>query len=70
MTIEHQHAAIDPLLDRKPSPGRRMTEEEFVAWCDEDTRAEWVDGEVVVHSPTSIRHILSLPPNQVICDQS
>lgn len=37
-------------------PGRRMSEEEFVAWCDEDTRAEWVDGEVVVISPASWIH--------------
>ncbi len=35
---------------------RRMTEEEFVAWCDEDTRAEWVDGEVVMMSPMSDPH--------------
>jgi Uma2 family endonuclease len=33
-----------------------MSEEEFVAWCDEDTRAEWVDGEVVVMSPASWIH--------------
>ncbi len=33
-----------------------MTEEEFVAWCDEDIKAEWVNGEVIVHSPTSIKH--------------
>jgi Uma2 family endonuclease len=38
-----------------PSPGR-MTWEEFVAWCDEDTWAEWVDGEVIVLSPASIAH--------------
>ena len=36
----------------------RMTEEEFVAWCDEDTRAEFVDGEVIVFSPSSTRHVL------------
>jgi Uma2 family endonuclease len=36
-------------------PGR-MTEEEFVAWCDEDTRAEWVDGEVVMMSPSNGEH--------------
>jgi Uma2 family endonuclease len=34
-----------------------MTEEEFVAWCDEDIKAEWVDGEVIVHSPASARHV-------------
>jgi Uma2 family endonuclease len=32
----------------------RMTEEEFVAWCDEDTRAEFVDGEVILLSPESL----------------
>jgi Uma2 family endonuclease len=35
---------------------RPMTEEEFVAWCDEDTRAEFKDGEVIVFSPSSWRH--------------
>ncbi len=35
---------------------RPMTEDEFVAWCDEDVRAEYVDGEVIVHSPASTRH--------------
>jgi Uma2 family endonuclease len=33
-----------------------MTEEEFVGWCDEDTRAEWVDGEVVMMSPLNVDH--------------
>jgi Uma2 family endonuclease len=37
-------------------PSRRMTEEEFVAWWDEDTRAEWVDGEVIVMSPATWIH--------------
>jgi len=35
---------------------RPMTEEEFEAWCDEDVCAEYVDGEVIVHSPVSTRH--------------
>src|SRR5215510_7565474 len=39
------------------TPHLRMTEEEFVAWCDEDTRAEWVDGEVIVHSPANLQHV-------------
>lgn len=43
-------------LDIKPHPGRRMTEVEFVAWCGDKTRAEWVDGEVIVMSPVSLRH--------------
>jgi hypothetical protein len=33
-----------------------MTEEEFVEWCDEDVRAEFVDGTVVVHLPVSLVH--------------
>lgn len=33
-----------------------MTEEEFDAWCTEDVKAEYVDGEVIVHSPVSTRH--------------
>ena len=40
---------------RRAPPGR-MTYEEFLAWCDEDTWAEWVDGEVVILSPASARH--------------
>jgi Uma2 family endonuclease len=34
----------------------RMSYEEFLAWADEDTLAEWVDGEVVMTSPASRRH--------------
>lgn len=33
-----------------------MTEEEFEAWCDEDVKAEWVEGRVIVHSPARPRH--------------
>ena len=33
-----------------------MTEEDFVAWCDEDVTAEFKDGEVIVFSPVSVRH--------------
>jgi Uma2 family endonuclease len=35
---------------------QKMTYEEFLAWADEDTLAEWVDGEVVIYSPASKRH--------------
>lgn len=37
-------------------PRRRMTYQEFLAWADEDTLAEWEDGEVVMYSPASRRH--------------
>lgn len=40
---------------RRP-PSRKLSYEEFLAWADEDIRAEWVDGEVVVLSPSSDRH--------------
>jgi Uma2 family endonuclease len=34
----------------------KMTYEEFLDWCDEDTLAEWVDGEIVITSPASRVH--------------
>jgi Uma2 family endonuclease len=37
-------------------PLPRMTYEEFLEWADEDTRAEWVAGEVILMSPASKRH--------------
>jgi len=40
----------------EPPTKRKMTYEEFLAWADEDTLAEWVDGEVVMHSPASNEH--------------
>jgi Uma2 family endonuclease len=39
-----------------PVPGMRMSEQEFLAWCDEDLRAEWVDGKVILMSPVSDTH--------------
>lgn len=32
------------------------TEEEFDTWCDEDTKADYIDGEVIVMSPESTSH--------------
>src|SRR4051794_38086138 len=49
-------AALAVELDGEPVPGLRMTEKEFEAWCDEDTRAEWVNGEVILMSPASDGH--------------
>lgn len=45
---------LDLLLS--PAPAARMSYEEFLAWADEDTLAEWVNGEVVMTSPASLRH--------------
>ncbi|MFQ5595519.1 MAG: Uma2 family endonuclease [Anaerolineae bacterium] len=40
---------------RQLPPGK-MSYEEFLNWANEDTLAEWVDGEVVMLSPASDRH--------------
>ncbi len=61
--------AVDDDLRRRllevllsPSEPRKMTYEEFLAWADEDTLAEWVaspgeeTGEAVMYSPASKRH--------------
>jgi Uma2 family endonuclease len=45
------------LVSGKPLPSLRMTEAQFVAWSDEDTRAEWVDGEVVLMAPDNDEHV-------------
>ena len=35
---------------------RKLTFEEFLDWCDEDTLAEWVNGRVVTMSPDNVPH--------------
>jgi len=37
-------------------PLRKLTFEEFLDWCDSDTRAEWVNGRVVILSPDNAPH--------------
>jgi Uma2 family endonuclease len=39
-----------------PSQKPRMSYQEFLDWTDEDTLAEWVDGEIVMSSPASYVH--------------
>lgn len=51
--MDTRSQAVTPV--RQPPPGR-LSFEDFLAWCDEDTWAEWVDGEVVMVSPASRRH--------------
>jgi Uma2 family endonuclease len=41
----------------RPVPPAPMSFEQFLAWCDEDTHAEWVDGEIVLMSPSSVRDL-------------
>ncbi len=40
----------------KTIPKEKMTWDEFLAWTDEDTHAEWVDGEIIMTMPASVRH--------------
>jgi Uma2 family endonuclease len=44
--------------DQPPHPRRKLTWEEFLDWCNENANAEWVDGEVVMHSPVHEKHDL------------
>jgi len=46
------------ILAQPPTPAGKMTYEEFLEWAGEDTWAVWVDGEVIVLSPASLRHQL------------
>jgi len=42
--------------EQKLPPTGRISFEQFLEWCDEDTLAEWVDGEIVMTSPASDQH--------------
>jgi len=46
---------LEALLPEQPG-AKKMTYAEFLAWADEDTLAEWVNGEVIMTSPASDRH--------------
>jgi Uma2 family endonuclease len=47
----------DPLgTPVRAAPPGKMTYEEFLAWADEDTWAEWVNGEVIILTPASNKH--------------
>ena len=37
-------------------PKHKVTFEEFLDWLDEDTLAEWVEGEIIMASPASLPH--------------
>ena len=47
---------VPPQMSTVPAPPPRMTYEEFLAWADEDTWAEWVNGEVLLLTTASDRH--------------
>jgi Uma2 family endonuclease len=46
-----------PVAPERPEPPPApVSFEAFLAWADEDTLAEWVDGEIVMMSPASADH--------------
>jgi len=53
--------AVDVGLGQGDAPQGRVTFEEFLSQADEDMRAEWIDGEVVMLAPASSWH-------QDLCD--
>ena len=44
------------LCEETDSLPERVSYEAFLEWADEDTLAEWVDGEIVMTSPASLQH--------------
>lgn len=45
-----------PEPTRKAPPEAPVSYDEFLAWADENTRAEWVDGEIQTMNPASAPH--------------
>jgi Uma2 family endonuclease len=39
------------MLGGDPVPAFKLSESDFIDWCDPDVKAEWVDGEVILMSP-------------------
>jgi Uma2 family endonuclease len=58
--VESQHAHTPPnpahAVEPKPIPKGKVSFEEFLQWGDEDTWAEWVDGEIIVMAAATRRH--------------
>ena len=53
---ELRQALLEALALTRPESPAKMSYEEFLARADEDTLAEWVDGEMIMTSPASDRH--------------
>lgn len=47
---------LGPFEGYKPPPNRKLSEDEFLAWCDPDVKAEWGDGKVIVVPPATLGH--------------
>jgi Uma2 family endonuclease len=51
-TISSENELLENVMKTK----EKISYEDFLALCDEDTLAEWVDGEIIMTSPASERH--------------
>jgi len=49
-------ATLSQTTSARPLPEGKISYEQFLQWLDEDTWAEWVDGEVILMSPVSDEH--------------
>ena len=47
MSVRSDFPPLHKKLPREP-----LTYEQFLEWCDDETSAEWVDGKVVLMSPS------------------
>ena len=65
MTSDRRSAAVSPLdllaekrsaPDYVPPPPAPVSWDDFLAWLDEDTHAEWVDGEIIEMPPVVDDH--------------
>lgn len=56
MSIISNHPELKDREESAVSLPQRMTEQEFVDWCDDETWAEWIDGQVLVMSPVNFEH--------------
>jgi Uma2 family endonuclease len=53
--------AVQEAVGTQTKPPRlKMSYEAFLEWADEDTHAEWVDGEVIIHMPVKKIHQMTL----------
>ena len=49
-------ALTESKLQKTIAESKKISYEEFLDLCDEDTWAEWVDGEIIMATPASIKH--------------
>lgn len=47
---------LKPVRKSRVMPRAPMTYEQFLDWADEDTLAEWVDGQIIRRKPESVSH--------------